>query len=255
MALRSQRRMTRVLVAGAVGLATVAAVATTQLASAAETRTVTETIEVTGTFDGGGDTFIGGGDLGDGGQSEGQDPLFDLAAGATLSNVIIGSPAADGVHCAGSCTLSNVTWLDVGEDAATFRGGNATVVIDGGSAAKADDKVFQDNRTAGGSVTIRNFTVSDFGKLYRSCGNCSAQAARTANISNVRVVGPGDVLAGVNSNLGDKVTLNGVTISGDGAGDIDVCNLFNGNDTGDEPTKISSEPDGVHCIASNITVE
>ena len=245
----AQRRTTRALVASAVGLAAVAAVATSQFASAAETQTVTATIQVTGTFDGGGDTFVGGGDLGDGGQSEGQDPIFELAAGATLTNVTIGSPAADGVHCSGSCTLSNVNWLDVGEDAATFRGTNATVVIDGGSAAHAADKVFQDDRVAGGSVTIRNFTVSDFGKLYRSCGNCSEQAARTATITNLTATAPGDVLAGVNANLGDKVTITDTTVSSG----IDVCNLFNGNDTGDEPTKISSEPDGVHCLATGIT--
>jgi hypothetical protein len=241
--------MTRILVAGAVGLAAVAAVATAQFASAAEIRTITETVQVTGTLDGAGDTFVGGGDLGGDGQSEGQDPLFRLADGATLANVTIGSPAADGVHCSGSCTLRNVNWLDVGEDAATFRGTNATVLIDGGSAAHAADKVFQDNRLAGGSVTIRDFTISDFGKLYRSCGNCSGQAARTATISNLTATAPGDVLAGVNANLGDKVTIAGAVIS-DG---IEVCNLFNGNDTGDEPTKIGSEPDGVHCIASGIT--
>lgn len=246
---RTQRRMTRALVAAAVGLAAVATVATTHLASAAEIRTVTETIEVTGTFDGAGDTFVGGGVLGGDGQDEGQDALFELADGATLSNVTIGSPAADGVHCSGSCTLSNVNWLDVGEDAATFRGANATVLIDGGSAAHAADKVFQDNRLAGGSVTIRDFTISDFGKLYRSCGNCSKQAARTATITNLTATAPGDVLAGVNANLGDKVTISGAKISGG----IEVCNLFNGNDSGDEPTKISSEPDGVHCIATGIT--
>jgi hypothetical protein len=241
--------MTRALVAGAVALAAVATVVTSQFASAAETQTVTATIKVTGTFDGGGDTFVGGGDLGDGGQAEGQDPLFELADGATLVNVTIGTPGADGVHCSGSCTLRAVSWLDVGEDAATFRGTNATVVIDGGSAAHAADKVFQDNRLAGGSVTIRNFTVSDFGKLYRSCGNCSQQAARTATISDITATAPGDMLAGVNANLGDTVTISGATVS-DG---IDLCNLFNGNDTGDEPTKIGSEPDGVHCIASGVT--
>jgi len=78
------------------------------LASAASTIEVTETIQVSGTYDGGGNRYIGSGDLGDGGQSEGQDPLFDLAGGATLSNVVLGAPAADGVHCAGSCTLRNV---------------------------------------------------------------------------------------------------------------------------------------------------
>jgi pectate lyase len=240
---RSRRRMTRVLVAGAVAVAAVAAVTTSQLASAAETTVVEQTIEVTGVFDGQDGVFIGGGALGDGGQDEGQDALFELADGATLTNVTLGSPAADGVHCQGSCTLKNVSWQDVGEDAATFRGENATVVIDGGSATGADDKVFQDNRGAGGSVTIRNYTVTDFGKLYRSCGNCSTQAARIATIENVTANG-GGILAGVNGNLGDKVTISGVTL-GDGT---KLCDIFEGNDTGDEPSKIGPGPDGKACI-------
>jgi pectate lyase len=208
---------------------------------------VTETIEVSGVFDGENKRFIGGGALGDGGQDEGQDALFDLAPGATLQNVILGSPAADGVHCAGSCTLTNVHWEDVGEDAATFRGTNATVVVDGGSATAADDKVFQDNRGAGGSVTIRDFEVADFGKLYRSCGNCSTQAARVVRLETITATAPGGTLAGINVNLGDKVTLSGVTLVGD---DISLCDLFEGNDTGDEPTKIGEGPDGTSCIAT-----
>ncbi|MEV6342834.1 pectate lyase [Actinoplanes sp. NPDC051851] len=213
-------------------------------------QTVTETIQVDGVFDGENQRFIGGGDLGDGGQDEGQDALFELADGATLQNVIIGSPAADGVHCSGSCTITNVHWEDVGEDAATFRGENATVVIDGGSAVSATDKVFQDNRGAGGSVTIRNFEVSDFGKLYRSCGNCTTQAARTATLENITATAPGNTLAGINPNLGDKLTLNGITLVGD---DISLCDLFEGNDTGDEPTKVGSGPDGTSCIATGVT--
>jgi pectate lyase len=242
----------RLIVAAVAVLGVGAAVTFTTISSAAEVtaapdQVVTATIEVSGVFDGKGQRFVGGGDLGDGGQDEGQDALFELAAGATLRNVILGSPAADGVHCAGSCTLEDVTWEDVGEDAATFRGTNATVVIDGGSATSADDKVFQDDRGAGGSVTIRDFTVSDFGKLYRSCGNCSTQAARTATLSNITANAPGKVLAGVNKNLGDKVTLSGITVKG---GDIPLCDLFEGNDTGEEPTKIGSGPDGQACVSS-----
>ena len=242
----------RKLIAAAVAAAGIGTVVVfTNFADAATgDQVVTETIEVTGVLDGAGQRFVGGGDLGDGGQADGQDPLFDLAAGATLKNVILGSPAADGVHCAGSCTLSNVTWEDVGEDAATFRGADATVVIDGGSATSADDKVFQDNRGAGGSVTIRNFAVADFGKLYRSCGNCSTQAARTATLQNITATAPGDTLAGVNVNLGDKVTLGGVTLVG---GDISLCDLFEGNDTGAEPTKIGEGPDGTSCVATGVT--
>lgn len=42
--------------------------------------------------------------------------------------------------------------------------------VKGGGAKKADDKVFQHN--GAGELKITNFDVSDFGKLYRSCGNC-----------------------------------------------------------------------------------
>jgi hypothetical protein len=246
----------KLIVAGATAVMFAAGVVVATYASAdvppaTGEQAVTETIEVTGVFDGGNRRFVGAGDLGGGGQDEGQDPLFALAPGATLTNVIIGSPAADGVHCAGSCTLRNVFWEDVGEDAATFRGTNATVVIDGGSAARADDKVFQDNRGAGGSVTIRNFEVSDFGKLYRSCGNCSTQAARSVTLSGIVATAPGDVLVGINVNLGDTALLSNITIVGDG--DMGLCDLFEGNDTGDEPEKIGDEPDGTNCTATGVT--
>ncbi|MEU4235868.1 pectate lyase [Actinoplanes sp. NPDC026619] len=234
------------LLIGAAVLATALAgsIAVVGAASAATDVKVTASIKVTGTFDGDGNRYIGSGDLGSGGQAEGQDPIFDLAAGATLKNVILGSPAADGVHCAGSCNLTNVVWQDVGEDAATFRGTNATVVVSGGSAASASDKVFQDNRGAGGSVTIKNFKVSNFGKLYRSCGNCSTQAARKVTITGVTATG-GKVIAGVNTNYGDVATLKSNSI-----GSIPTCWLYTGNSTGAEPVKTGSGANGKNCIVS-----
>ncbi|WP_413230240.1 pectate lyase [Kitasatospora herbaricolor] len=45
--------------------------------------------------------------------------MLEPADGAVLQNVVLGDPAADGVHCNGSCTLKNVWWDNVGEDAAT----------------------------------------------------------------------------------------------------------------------------------------
>ena len=239
----------RLLIGAAVLAAAMAGSASmVSLASAEEARVmadilVTETIEVSGTFDGSGNRYIGSGDLGDGGQSEGQDALFNLANGATLVNVTLGSPAADGVHCAGSCTLRNVTWQDVGEDAATFRGTNATVLVDGGSAASASDKVFQDNRGAGGSVTIRNFTANGFGTFYRSCGNCSTQAGRQSTLTNI--TGSGNTLAGINVNYGDVTRLSGLNI-----GSTTTCVLYNGNNSGDEPDEIGEGPNGTNCIVS-----
>jgi hypothetical protein len=88
---------------------------------------------------------------------------------------------------------------------------------------------------------IRNFQVSDFGKLYRSCGNCSKQYARTVRVENVTVTAPGKSLVGINSNLGDKATLSGITIVGDSSRKIAICEEYKGVTSG-EPSKISSGP-------------
>jgi len=204
---------------------------------------ITSTREVSGTFDGGLQRYSG---IGDGGQGEDQDPMFRLADGATLRNVIIGAPAGDGVHCAGSCTLTNVWWEDVGEDAATFRGGaSVNATVDGGGARSASDKVFQHN--GGGTLTIRDFQVSDFGKLYRSCGNCGTQYRRTVVVRDVVVTAPGDALVGINENYGDTATLSGLTIVGDAGRDISICDRYIGNDSGDEPRRSGSGADGTFC--------
>jgi hypothetical protein len=162
--------------------------------------------------------YCGSGSLGGSGQNEGQGALFNVANGGTLKNVIIGGSgcaAADGVHCAGSCTLENVWWGDVGEDAATFRGGSTRVVIKGGGAFSASDKVFQDNTTGGASVTITNFFVSTAGKLYRSCGTC-AKADRHVVMQNIAYKNVKQV-AGLNSNNGDTAKMSGLTDCGGGA--------------------------------------
>jgi len=124
---------------------------------------------ISGTFDGGYKTYGRG--VKCGGQAEGgnEDAVFILADGATLKNAIIGKDQNEGVHCLGACTIENVWWDAVCEDALTFKGnGNGKVI--GGGARGAEDKVIQHNGV--GSITIDGFTVQDFGKLYRSCGNC-----------------------------------------------------------------------------------
>ena len=212
---------------------------------------------VSGTFDGGMKRYYGSGDLGSGGQAEGQDPLFDLPSGGTLKNVILGSPAADGVHCEATCTLENVWWEDVGEDAATFKPSStsATMTVRGGGALHASDKVFQHNG-AGGTFVIDGFQVEDFGKLYRSCGNCkSGQGKRTVVIRNVTATFKGGSLAGINTNYGDSATFSRITIVGDTKKKIVICNKFIGNSTGKEPTSNGSGADGTYCkySASDIT--
>jgi len=230
---------------------TTAAVSTTW-PTAQGTVKVTSTTKVSGTFDGGLKRYYG---IGDGGQGESQDPMFTVADGGTVKNVIIGTPAGDGIHCLGTCTIQNVWWEDVGEDAATQKGTKSSQVmtIDGGGAQKASDKIFQHNGP--GTMIIKNFVAKDFGKLYRSCGNCSKQYKRTVIVQNVTVIAPGKVLAGINTNYGDKATFTVITIQGDSSKKIHICDRFTGNSSGAEPPKTGTGPDGTFCVytASDIT--
>ncbi|KAG9083454.1 hypothetical protein FS749_006019 [Ceratobasidium sp. UAMH 11750] len=193
---------------------------------------------ITGTFDGGNVRF----DRGKGactGQKEGgdKDAVFILESGATLKNVVIGADQAEGIHCLGPCNLYNVWFENVCEDAITIKQKSGTSNIVGGGAKGADDKVVQHN--GGGAVNIDSFCVQDFGKLYRSCGNCStpSQYKRTVTISNV-IAKNGKLLAGVNSNYGDVATIKTSTNSYSSVKSI--CDTFQGNNKGDEPPKLTS---------------
>ncbi|WP_221886891.1 pectate lyase [Streptomyces sp. WAC00469] len=212
---------------------------------------VTKTIGVSGTEDYGMVRLYGSGDLGTGGQDEDQAPLLELADGAVLKNVIIGAPAADGIHCLGSCTLQNVWWEDVGEDAATFKGPSSSAVytVTGGGARKASDKVFPFN--GAGTLRVTQFQVEDFGKLVRSCGNCKTQYRRTIFVSDVDVAAPGKAIVGINQNYGDTATLSRIRIHGDSSKKIKPCVRYEGNDDGDEPAEIGSGPDGTYCRYSS----
>jgi hypothetical protein len=201
---------------------------------------VSGTINVSGTLDGGMKRYCC---IGDGGQSESQDPMFELADGATLKNVIIGSPAGDGVHCKGRCTLQNVWWEDVGEDAATFQGtGGGTSYVIGGGARSASDKVFQHN--GNGTVSISGFYLKSAGKLYRGCGNCSSSYQRHVVIDNV-IVDDVNYVAGINSNWGDTATITRVTAY-NGSG-MHVCAKYKGVAKGSEPTYLGDGWNDSNC--------
>jgi pectate lyase len=54
----------------------------------------------------------------------------------------------------------------------------------------------------------------------------------------------GSSLAGINENYGDSATFSDVTVS-----DVDdICVTYEGNDSGEEPTKTGSGADGTYCI-------
>jgi pectate lyase C len=130
---------------------------------------VDETIVVRSgeTFDGECQVFYANPDtLGNGSQEEGQKPVFKVDGG-TLLNVILGAPAADGIHVEGDVVLENIHWLDIGEDAMTVKA-PATVHLDCGSATNGADKMFQVNDAS--EIHISNFTGQNAGKFMRQLG-------------------------------------------------------------------------------------
>ncbi|KAH6619900.1 putative pectate lyase E [Boeremia exigua] len=159
---------------------------------------------------------------------EGGLPVFRIADGVTISNLIIGPNQVDGIHCLGRCTIRNVWFRNVCEDAITGRGAG-DILIEGGGATGASDKVVQHN--ARGRITIRNYTVTNSGKLYRSCGNCSnnqANSPRHVTIENVRASGMTSDLVGINNNFGDTATISGSC----GSNNSDVCENYLGIESG-----------------------
>ncbi|KAB8068572.1 putative pectate lyase E [Aspergillus leporis] len=203
-------------------------------------QTFKEPYYVKGTYDGGMKTFGRG--VKCSGQKEGgnKDAVFIIADGGVLRNAIIGADQIEGVHCEGSCTVENVWWKEVCEDALTFKGtGTGTHKVIGGGAQGADDKVIQHN--SGGSVIIKDFTVQNFGKLYRSCGNCKKQFKRTVEISGIKA-SSGKSLVGINSNYGDTATITGCASSVK-----EICVEYQGTDNNSkEPKKVASGSSS-HC--------
>ncbi|RKK95495.1 hypothetical protein BFJ68_g14781 [Fusarium oxysporum] len=117
------------------------------------------------------------------GQSEGgeKDAVFVLEDGATLRNVVIGANQKEGVHCLGACNLEFVWFEDVCEDAISIKGSGTANIIGG--------------------------DANDYGKVYRSCGNCkgNSKCKRSVHMEGVTAVNGGELI-GINTNLGDKAT-------------------------------------------------
>jgi pectate lyase len=213
---------------------------TGQWPSSAGSVRINATVNVSGVFDGGMKTYCC---IGDGSQSESQDPMFKIANGGTLQNVILGSPAGDGVHCEGTCTIRNVWWNDIGEDAATFKGtGGGTSYVIGGGARSGSDKTFQHN--GNGTVNISGFYLSGSGKLYRGCGNCTNSYERHVRIDNV-LLNDIDMVAGINSNWGDTATITRVTISNSSS--VTVCGKYRGVAKGSEPSYLGEGWNDANC--------
>ncbi|KAI0836051.1 polysaccharide lyase family 3 protein [Hypoxylon sp. FL0890] len=208
------------------------------------TYTAVKTIKAGQPFDGGMKTYGRG--VTCTGQVEGgdSDAVFELEEGATLKNAIIGADQIEGVHCKGSCTIENVWWAAVCEDALSIKGdGNASVK--GGGATGAEDKVIQHNGL--GTVTIDGFTVVDFGKLYRSCGNCKTMGQRNVVVKNVKAYN-GKTLVGINSNKGDIATIADTNCA---TSVKKICVEYEGTTPGNEPKELGSGPSD-HCKYTSV---
>ncbi len=177
--------------------------------------TVTQTIVVSsGTYDGQCKTYVPVG-MGCGGQDENQDPVFRVENGATLKNVIIGTPGVDGIHLYNGATLDNITWTDVGEDACTVKS-SGTYTIRNIEGYDGSDKFFQIN--AASSVNVSNAVIHNMGKALRQNGGTtfkidvsfdrceienmsegifrSDSRSSTAKITNSRLRNAGDICIG-----------------------------------------------------------
>ena len=87
-----------------------------------------------------------------------------------------------------------------------------------------------------GTVTIDGFQVADFGKLYRSCGNCKQSAERHVVVKNVKA-SSGKLLVGINPNFGDSATIDAATCA---TGVKEICEEFQGTTPGNEPKSTST---------------
>lgn len=93
--------------------------------------------------------YIAAPNLGDGSQAEGQKPIFILEGGARIQNVIIGFPAADGIHVdlsvgGNRAVVDHVEWEDVGEDAITCpKHGDGEIILRKCKFRYATDKSIQ----------------------------------------------------------------------------------------------------------------
>nr|ABA02177.1 predicted pecate lyase [uncultured bacterium] len=162
-----------------------------------------------------------------GGQAEGQPPVFRVLEGGAVKNVIIGSLAADGIHCLGNCSLDHVWWEDIGEDAATAMGPAGTIMsITCGSALNGSDKTFQFNGR--GELHISQFYVQSSGKLARTCGDCTGNGGPRKLVINDVITRDVSTIVGINSNFGDVATIRNLTLNNSGTSKTKICQVYKG---------------------------
>jgi hypothetical protein len=190
---------------------------------------------------GSGEVYDGGMNLVEGslencaeGDQSSVDPLIEVENGGTVKNLVMGSRVGDGIHCLGSCTIENVWFPNVCDDAISIMG-SGTVTIKNSGFKNARDKTIQHNGTA--TVTIENVYVETAGKLYRSCGDGCSGSNRTANLTNIVAIGV-DQVAGVSEN--DTVTLKNICVHRT----FSICAVYEPGSSDESTTGVNGSNDG-----------
>lgn len=187
--------------------------------------------------------------------------IIEVANGGSVKNVIFGKNIGDGIHCLGSCTIDNVWFPYICDDAITINlDGTATAAstISNSGFKGARDKIIQHN---GGDSTlnINNVYAEVGGKLYRSCGKgggCTTSAKHTVNISNAIAIGVMQV-AGASEN--DQVTLSNICTFRTPT----LCNIYQvnsdtdstkgANGTGEGPgPNCTYKPSDTHALVDHV---
>jgi pectate lyase len=169
------------------------------------------------------------------GDQDSVDPLIEVANGGTVKNVIMGKKVGDGIHCLGSCTIENVWFPNVCDDAISAMG-SGTVSIKNSGFKNARDKTIQHNGTA--TVNIDTVYVETAGKLYRSCGEgCSGSAKRSATLSNIVAIGV-DQVAGVSEN--DTVTMKNICVHRT----FSICSMYEPGTSTESTKGVSGSNEG-----------
>jgi pectate lyase len=84
----------------------------------------------------------------------------------------------------------------------TFKQTSGTSYVIGGGARNADDKIMQFNGR--GTVSVKYFFASNFGKVMRHCGNCSNNGGPRRSTFEGIVAKDGGVVVGINTNFGGE---------------------------------------------------
>lgn len=198
------------------------------------------------------------------GDSETQGAVLTLKNSSIRNVKLTANGGADGIHCtSGNCTLADVVWNDICEDAATNKSEGGTMTIVGGSAYNSTggyggtpDKIFQHNSKNSTTIVAGGFTAyGTHGKLWRSCGNCTNNGGpRNLLVYGVNIDASIGAIAGVNRNYGDRATIRDLKIKNYSSGSPHVCDEYQGVQEGNSSTKYGEYWNTASCDVSRSDV-